>query len=202
MSEKRRNLPSRYSHPLTEEFIKLVGGGLEPREAAMRLVGPLLPLHTVENALFDWECDYEVCERIDALISERVKAAQTVRQATIERLIGVINSDVRQFFRKVGDEMAQRTELVPITEWSKAMSASVKKVKFRQKTDPFGNTTETVDLEFYDPSTAIKDLREIAPEVFEIIKLNKGDEVVDAVVLEKLSDEELAALQTKLLKAV
>lgn len=202
MSQAGANLPVRYQHPLTEEFIKLVGGGLTPREAAMRLVGPLLPLKQVENVLFDWECDLGVSERIEALVAERVKAAQTVRHAAIERLIGIIGADVRQFFMKTGDPERPRITAVPVSEWTRGMSAAVKKVKFVQKTDPFGNTTETVNLEFHDPSRAIADLRDIAPEVFELVTRVEEDSTIDVEVLETMTEAELLALHTRLLKAV
>ena len=189
-------------HPLTDQFISLVGGGMKPYDAAMRLVGPLLPITAVPNQLFEWEIDGEVDQQIQAHITERIEAAQSVREATIERLVAIINQDVRQFFRQTGDPNNPKTELLPVTLWSKWMSGAVKKLKYTQKTDPFGNVTDTMNLEFHDPMNAMKELRILAPEVYDRIKLDPKDGAIDVTVFEQLSDDELDALHSKLLKAV
>lgn len=189
-------------HPLTDQYISLVGGGMKPYDAAMTLVGPLLPLATVANQLFEWEIDGEVDARIAAFVTERVQAAQTVRETTIERLLAIINQDVRRFFRQTGSPDNPKIELMPVTLWSKWMSGSVKKIKYTQKTDPFGNTTDTMNLEFHDPITAMKELQLIAPEVYDRVKLDPKDGAIDVTAFEQLSDEELDALHAKLLKAV
>lgn len=175
---------------------------MKPYDAAMTLVGPLLPLATVANQLFEWEIDGEVDARIQAFINERVEAAQTVRETTIERLLAIINQDVRRFFRQTGTPDNPKVELMPVTLWSKWMSGAVKKVKYTQKTDPFGNTTDTMNLEFHDPIVAMKQLYEIAPEVYERVKLDAKDGAIDVTAFEQLTDEELDALHAKLLKAV
>lgn len=188
-------------HPLTDQYISLVGGGMAPYDAAMSLIGPLLKVEGVSAALFDWEMDEEVYQRIQAAYNERLQAAQTVRETTIERLLAIINQDVRRFFYQTGDEDSTKVAMVPVTQWSKWMSGSVKKIKYTQKTDPFGNTTDTMNLEFHDPIVAVKQLREIAPQLYDIVKLNP-DDAIDVEVLDQLSDEELDALHAKLLKAI
>lgn len=198
MSEKLS--PKR--HPLTDQYIALVGGGMAPYQAAMALIGPLLSLRQVPHQLFDWEMDAEVDARIKAMASERVDAALTVREATIERLLSIIHQDVRRFFRQTGTSDAPKVELMPITSWSKWMSGAVKKVKYTQKTDPFGNTTDTMNLEFHDPLGAMKELRTIAPEVYDIVRLSEKDGSIDVTTFEQLTDDELDALHSKLLKAV
>jgi hypothetical protein len=162
----------------------------------------MLSLGDVENALFDWEFDPDVKTRIEALISERVKAAQTVRNSTIERLISILNCDIRRFYQQSGDPEHPKVRMIPVTQWTGRMSGAVKKFKHVQKTDPFGSVTETINLEFHDPFSALKELRELAPEVFEIVRMSKDDNAIDVEVLEQMSDEELVALHTKLLKAV
>jgi len=184
-------------HPLTEQYITLVGGGLKPYDAVMRLIGPALPMSEVQSVWFDWEMDSEVTARINAVIKERAEALTTVRNTAIESLVSILNQDIRRFFRK--DEQG-KVAVVPVNEWTKGMSSSVKKFKFTQKVDPFGNTTDTFNIEFHSLFDAIKELRELAPEVFEVVKID-GD-AINTVALEKLTDEELDELYTKLLKAV
>lgn len=175
---------------------------MRPYDAAMSLVGPLLPLATMANQLFDWEIDSEVEARIQAAVTERIEAAQTVRETTIERLLAIVNQDVRRFFRYSGSPENPKIEPVPVTLWSKWMSGSVKKLKYTQKTDPFGNTTDTMHLEFHDPITAMRELQSIAPEAYDRVKLDAKDGAVDITTFEQLSDDELDALHSKLLKAV
>jgi len=190
-------------HPLTEQYINIMGGSdTLPIDAVMSLIGPMLKLHDVNAVLFDWEMDPEVHQRIQHIRAERIRAAQSVRQSTLELLIGILNADVRKYFHQTAEDETGTPKIkpVPITQWTRSMAHAVKKFKYTTKTDPFGNTTDTYNLEFHEPHRAIEQLKDLAPEVFDLVKLDDGN-TIDVTSLEKLSDDELNELHARLIRS-
>jgi len=188
-------------HPLTEQFIALVGGGMEPYDAVMSLIGPALPLVDANNQLFEWEIDPEVTTRIDWMRQERIKSVSRAKQGMAETLISIVTQDVRRYFRQKADSdpRAPQYEPVPVPQWTRQMAMAVKKIKFTSRTDPFGNVTDQVNLEFHDPLAALKTIKDLMPEALE--------EQVDVTAItpedvQTMQDEELSRLRKLLVNRV
>lgn len=191
MRKLKRVDPER--HPLTEQYISLVGGGMAPLDAAMALVGPKLRVEDVHTEIFNWEMDPEVTLRIAALAKGQDDSKRAVYAESVARLVSIIGADPRLFWDENGVKPPER--------WSKSMAMSVKRIKVTEKTDPFGSTTRNTTLEFYDPIPAIKALKEVAPEVIAEVEDYRAG-AIDITALQSMSDEELNEIQQKLLKVV
>lgn len=176
------------SHPLTGKFINLVVEGETPFQAAMSLVGPQLSREAAQMQCARWEKDADVQYRIHQAKQKAEKIRSNIRARVVDRVISMAFSDIRNYFTPEGPK--------PIQDWTAEEGQAVKKVKFRETTDPFGNVTRTFDLEFYDVQKAIGVLATLFPEKLAELK----NVAINRKELANMSTEEIKEEMKRLLQ--